>query len=689
MNIDLSNEDILNAIDLTQKSQDNIIYRLNGYFYISNRDKLLSTQKQISALKKLSTLSLREDYIAGGKRYQYLSVIKIGENDLNIILDKNNMFIDFIKTNSPENVYKLKGYTLEQFLQLEKGIIYNASKLRNERLAKIRLEEERLAKIERARLEKLERERLEKERMERERLERERLELLRRQEQERLKVIKAENEKFERLKALKKSTALEYTKEELKNLEKFEENKELARLKSTSSSYNLQPFTEKALKNQLKNFLGNYIDIAPKSDIVFNYDIERKKIDDILVRYILEKYQNTCFSSKLKLYKLGKQVEIDFESEKIPLSLYTIQSSLDESQIKNILQLFKVCIDGQNSLICIPVSISGILSGETHANVLLYRTQSNTFEYYEPHGSSYFGESLIQANKEVYDRIFRNITYIINQLETNKIIPPNPTLKTPEILCPSRGFQDLEGKQTSKCYTNVRSSGFCAIWAAFYIELCLNFPEYDGDILIQNVLKILQEINCGFSKFVMSYVLTQIKNIENSYDINILKDTKPLSPRNINKNIRYKKKGNCIDYKSGQVNDIIEYIITSPNNIVVNIVNDVFTGASTWTRNDLISCYKRNLIIGDILNKDFGGFKIIDGKKFYPVKTPNNSTIIILEKDFEKLQNTENVFFKFEQSGKILAMDNFFKVTAYKIQDYLEVDTDWMERYEFFSSYNT
>jgi hypothetical protein len=95
----------------------------------------------------------------------------------------------------------------------------------------------------------------------------------------------------------------------------------------------------------------------------------------------------------------------------------TAEYMVDLKMLKKITKQMEECIQRGVKLIVIPIGIEGIGGG--HANALIYRVDTNTFERYEPHGSI--------SGFSKYNPEYKVIKTLINLLHTDLL--PKPEFK--------------------------------------------------------------------------------------------------------------------------------------------------------------------------------------------------------------------------------------------------------------------
>jgi hypothetical protein len=470
-----------------------------------------------------------------------------------------------------------------------------------------------------------------------------------------------------------------------------------------------------SIEKQVRNFLNYYIQAAPDAEFEYTY---RNSVNGFMksnytylyenlgTKYLIDSYQQTCVLNKdTKHIRRGVLFLIDPDKTYYRKAKGNfIIENFDEETLKEIRYRFRNCIRLENNIIVIPLAT---FIGEFHANGLIYRVNSNTFEYFEPNGAENF---LLSNIPEKTNRLILNL---INNLVEYEIIPENPTFYDFETVCPRAGFQALESEQSKRCYKNLSVSGFCVAWTLFYFELMLKFQDYDSKLLIEIAIDYLRRIECGFSKLILSFITKLHDNILQKYKI---KELNSEIDENFLKNIilrenerfslslakrpqdilikRYRSKGKCLNMESREMDDIINYLKVSSDNIIINFIDTTinmkfqvdngtkfsynysvidFLG-KTHVVNDEVICGSRKTFIDSVNLLD----PIILGiKKYY--KIGKHRYIQLNKEDYDNIRDTNNVFIKlisnvhiFEMNGMKVDIQIYRLDTVYSVDDYLE-----------------
>lgn len=130
------------------------------------------------------------------------------------------------------------------------------------------------------------------------------------------------------------------------------------------------------------------------------------------------------------------------------------------------------CYNTGMQLIICPLFLettTGELFGRRHANILLFKRETNTFEVFEPIGHYYESQEHGTAWR---DEAIHNFVSIINSkngtsFKYNKV----------NITCPKLGLQLIEeALNATEPKEEQEGGGYCAVWSLFFTELVLANP---------------------------------------------------------------------------------------------------------------------------------------------------------------------------------------------------------------------
>jgi hypothetical protein len=176
------------------------------------------------------------------------------------------------------------------------------------------------------------------------------------------------------------------------------------------------------------------------------------------------------------------------------------------------------CIADGIKIIIIPihyrVEIAGG-GGGGHANLLIYRVSTNTFERFEPWGN--IDEPFTDDVNDVLERT-------VNKLSKKKYVPSGAKYMPPTESCPSKGFQAIQSNEFKEKFPDEEERkelskkmgwGFCLMWSMFALELSLMYPDKSfkeaQEIAMDEIKKLGQY---GFFKHIVGYTKFAEKKIK-------------------------------------------------------------------------------------------------------------------------------------------------------------------------------
>jgi ankyrin repeat protein len=169
-------------------------------------------------------------------------------------------------------------------------------------------------------------------------------------------------------------------------------------------------------------------------------------------------------------------------------------------------------IKNNKRFILMPLGIE--MRNGNHANFIIYDKKLNQMERFEPHGGSHpFG---FNYKPDVLDAVLENKFKDI--LGKFKYIAPKEYL-------PKIGFQIIDSFESHMRKIG-DPSGFCSLWAVWYADMRLTYPNIPGDILVNKMIKYIKKKNISFRNMIRNYStnVTEIRDDildRHNMDINI------------------------------------------------------------------------------------------------------------------------------------------------------------------------
>jgi len=242
--------------------------------------------------------------------------------------------------------------------------------------------------------------------------------------------------------------------------------------------------------------------------------VGNSNVSTLFYLYLFNKYKSHCIvSSKYNGNPLGLFINFDD----------TADIELRNEQFEQVALQFLKCVEVESppSVIIIPLGICS--SAFSHANVLIYRKNTNTIEHFEPHGGNFEAENF---DSSVIGPTIQSFVNIINSnINTNsKGISPIKLLHANQV-CPGDGFQKIECRHGLCLETN----GYCQAWSLFITEMALKNPNIPSKDLIDNLLVYIKtkEGTDYLRKVIQGYVDLIYDKISRYYSVMV---GSPLTP---------------------------------------------------------------------------------------------------------------------------------------------------------------
>ena len=206
--------------------------------------------------------------------------------------------------------------------------------------------------------------------------------------------------------------------------------------------------------------------------------------------YLIEKYGKSCMVLDIANIRSYFSINSEDKTQKYRLMKQIMNCIKDNKNVKDFVMV-------------IPVAFAVEIKSSTrppsnHANMLIYKSATNTMEHFEPHGQYLFPDKTdaeVQEFNEKIVSIFRDMITTMNaiNMKRDRVYYENDIeYIEPSRLCPNRrGFQ-LYDEAYGKRY-NIEGGGFCMMWSMFYAEMSLLNPDIDGRVLLTTLLDWLKQ----------------------------------------------------------------------------------------------------------------------------------------------------------------------------------------------------
>ena len=211
--------------------------------------------------------------------------------------------------------------------------------------------------------------------------------------------------------------------------------------------------------------------------------------------YLIKKYGTNCFMYGINS-RIGEFINggfiINFLSGQIdsPISA----AFLSEFITKNLIQIqnFLNCVKkGVNPVIIIPLALI-FSDGGHHANMLIYKRNLNTFEHFEPHGSSF---SLDPRYGDKIKTILEALVHKINELNdrpstifSNSLPHAISFIPSNQVCIRDRGLQAVQEELGG---FEIERGQYCQMWSFLFAELALLNPNISSRDILDQIFRLL------------------------------------------------------------------------------------------------------------------------------------------------------------------------------------------------------
>jgi len=194
--------------------------------------------------------------------------------------------------------------------------------------------------------------------------------------------------------------------------------------------------------------------------------------------------------------------------------------------LTDVARALSLCILKGSKIITIPFTFEYTVDGHetVHANLLIYRQNTNVIEHFEPHGNTFGGPSSDKVNK-ILDYIFNTFIKLLNKLinDKNKEHDPITFIKAYQVCHVIDGVQTLEGESKMPQIIGIEPNGYCVAWSMFFAELCLKNPEASSEEIYTSIMSktalqddpedFLKKIIRGYTNYINSKLVKYYSRI--------------------------------------------------------------------------------------------------------------------------------------------------------------------------------
>jgi len=226
---------------------------------------------------------------------------------------------------------------------------------------------------------------------------------------------------------------------------------------------------------------------------------------DVLIGliYLLRKHKNTCasltknFAQNRELCGFYKSIGIMMNTKCEFLNFEIVWVHQKLYLMEEFYENIKKCMKLQKKFVIIPLGIE--MREGSHAGYLIYDVQKKEVERFEPHGST--SPPGLNYNPDLLDDIlesrFKNIDNEIKYIRPKEFLP-------------KIGFQLMDvSENRSKRIGD--PSGFCALWAIWYVDMRLSYNDMSRNELITALIKVIRSQNMSFRNMIRNYAVNIIQ----------------------------------------------------------------------------------------------------------------------------------------------------------------------------------
>ena len=231
----------------------------------------------------------------------------------------------------------------------------------------------------------------------------------------------------------------------------------------------------KELQNAIKQYISDQTALSENEPVPF---MPTDAYEDLYAMYLLEKNKNDCY--------LKPKLKVNIKNNK-----------LQKINIKDFVKNYVKC-KKNNKIMVVMLTLS--TDDFAHANMLIFNTERNELERFEPHGVATQTEDKDKENldsekinTEIINKIVKPMNKILKKVDMKELtfVPPNE-------VCPKgyNGFQEWESLEPQKSGVHkdlnveiIDQDGYCMAWSLFYGDMRIKFPKLPADKLVEISMK--------------------------------------------------------------------------------------------------------------------------------------------------------------------------------------------------------
>jgi len=189
--------------------------------------------------------------------------------------------------------------------------------------------------------------------------------------------------------------------------------------------------------------------------------------------YLFKKYKSGC----VLMYGNAQGLQVKLSHPEMNMTRY---NEISMGIVK--------CVRKGTKIIVIPFMLYGFVHlkdpSSGHANVLIYRSENNVLEHFEPHGSYYQPTLKTDHDRDLIKKELNIFVNRLNTIMTGLGLPETKLIESRFVFPHLIGLQALESSIPNKQET---IGGYCAAWSMFFTELVLANPALSSQKILEIV----------------------------------------------------------------------------------------------------------------------------------------------------------------------------------------------------------
>ena len=143
-----------------------------------------------------------------------------------------------------------------------------------------------------------------------------------------------------------------------------------------------------------KNILNQLDDLEKNGETIYAFAGERT-IETIFQLYLIKKYKSKCVVENKFFNKNQRPLGITIN---LKMNYTSAEENIMKEEFTHFSKKITECVKKGEKIIIIPLGYNRGKGG--HANILIYRRDSNVIEHFEPHGSEFIGNIKLQESSK-------------------------------------------------------------------------------------------------------------------------------------------------------------------------------------------------------------------------------------------------------------------------------------------------